>query len=142
MTQEKRKVLGFDHENLGFRPKGKTDGKKAMTPTAQARDLMRETWSLQTYGKLENIFHQAVGFIAPRVTKQFTRRRARSIWEGTAKRIDSEEMDALREAQIEFARREQTLLRARLAALDEKIASAEASAHRQAMARPSQQMGR
>lgn len=104
-----------------------------MSPTFAARELMRETWPLQRHGKLDNIFHLAVRFISPRVEKQFTPRRARSIWEGTARRIDSEEMDALREALVEEARREREETRARLAALDKKIAAFEAASHRQAV---------
>ena len=61
-------------------------------------------------------------------------RRVRSIWEGTARRIDSEEMDALREAVKEEARREQIELRTRLASLDEKIAAFDAATSRQAVA--------
>ncbi len=50
-------------------------------------------------------------------------RRVRSIWEGTARRIDGEEKDALRRAKLEEARREQQLLRARLAELDAALAA-------------------
>ncbi|MEJ8308573.1 hypothetical protein [Agrobacterium larrymoorei] len=107
-----------------------------MTPSLEARDTMRSAYSLTRYGKLDNVFYHAVRFISPRVTKDFTQRRARSIWEGTAKRIDSEEMDALRAALIEESRREKEELRTRLAALDEKIAAYEAVVDRQAVARP------
>lgn len=93
-----------------------------MSPTIAARDLMRDAWPIQRYGKLDNVFYHAVRFISPRVSKEFSPRRARSIWEGSARRIDSEEMDALRAALIEESRRETEELRARLAALDEKIA--------------------
>lgn len=91
-----------------------------MSPTAEAKVLMQGAWPIRRFGKLDNIFYHAVRFISPRVTKQFTPRRARSIWEGTARRIDSEEMDALRAAIIEEAHREQQELRARLADLDKK----------------------
>lgn len=128
-------MLVSDDQNLGSRPTGETRRKKEMSPTLEARVLMRGTWPLERYGKLDNIFYEAVRFVAPRVTKQFTQRRARSIWEGTARRIDSEEMDALREAEIEFARREQEALRARLAALDEKIAAFDAVTASQAVAK-------
>jgi hypothetical protein len=94
-----------------------------MSPTVAARELMRDAWPIQRYGKLDNVFYQAVRFISPRVAKQFTPRRARSIWEGSARRIDSDEMDALRAAIIEEAHREQQELRARLAALDKKVAA-------------------
>ena len=50
-------------------------------------------------------------------------RRVRSIWEGTARRIDGEEKDALRRATLEEAKREQQFLRTRLAELDAAIAA-------------------
>lgn len=113
-----------------------------MNPSLEARDLMRDAWPIHRYGKLDNIFYHAVRFISLRVTKDFTQRRARSIWEGNARRIDSEEMDALRAALVEEAHREQRELTARLASLDEKIAAFEAAAHREALARPFSEMGR
>lgn len=96
----------------------------------EARDLFREAFSLRRYGKLDNAFYHAVRFISPKVEKDFTVRRARSIYEGTAKRIDSEEMDALREALIEEMRREHQETRDRLAALDKKIAALDQEAGR------------
>ncbi len=113
-----------------------------MAAVFEAQRTFRDAWPINRYGKLDNVFYEAVRFISPRVTKQFTVRRARSIYEGTARRIDSEEMDALREAEREQARVEQRELRARLASLDEKIAAFEAAAHREAVARSSSQMGR
>lgn len=113
----------YHGKNLGRRPKAKFNGKKVMSPTLAARELMRDAWPIQRYGKLDNVFYNAVRFISPRVNKDFTPRRARSIWEGSARRIDSEEMDALRAALIEEAHREQQELRARLAALDKKVAA-------------------
>lgn len=126
MPQEFDKVFGSNNENLGSHPKEKPDRKKVMSPTITAKDLMRDAWPMRRYGKLDNIFYQAVRFISPRVTKTFTTRRARSIWEGTARRIDSDEMDALRAALLEESRRETAELRARLAALDKKIAAFDA----------------
>jgi hypothetical protein len=101
-----------------------------MAAVFEAQKSFRDAWPLTRYGKLDNVFYEAVRFISPRVNKQFTVRRARSIYEGTARRIDSEEMDALREAEWVQARSEQCELRARLAALDEKIAAFEAAADR------------
>lgn len=113
-----------------------------MAAVFEAQKTFRDAWPLQRHGKLDNVFYEAVRFISPRVTKPFTARRARSIYEGTARRIDSEEMDALREAEREQARIEQRELRARLAALDEKIAGFEAAAHREAVAGSVPQVGR
>lgn len=105
-----------------------------MAAVFEAQRTFRDAWPLTRYGKLDNVFYEAVRFISPRVNKQFTARRARSIYEGTARRIDSEEMDALREAEREQARIEQRELRARLAALDEKLAAFDAVTTREEVA--------
>ncbi len=94
-----------------------------MSVPLAARDLFREAFPARRYGKLDNVFYHAVRFISPRVEKVFTPRRARSIWEGTARRIDSDEMDAMRAALFEEKMREQQELRARLASLDASIAA-------------------
>ncbi|QIG67312.1 hypothetical protein EVB37_076 [Rhizobium phage RHph_TM3_3_3] len=128
-------MLGFEQENLGRRPKKKTSRNRVMSPTAKAQVLMQDAWPIRRFGKLDNVFYHAVRFISPRVNKVFTPRRARSIWEGTARRIDSEEMDALRAAIIEEAHRERQELRARLADLDKKVAAFDARLAREAVAR-------
>jgi len=115
--------LGHYDKDLGTHPKRVSSRKKVMSAVFEARDTFRAAWPISHYGKLDNVFYHAVRFVAPRVSKEFTQRRARSIYEGTARRIDSEEMDALREAEREQARIEARELRARLALLDEKIAS-------------------
>lgn len=136
-------MLGSYDKELGSSPKRVfTSRKKAMAAVFEAQRTFRDAWPLERYGKLDNVFYEAVRFISPRVTKPFTARRARSIYEGTARRIDSEEMDALREAEREQARIEQKELRARLALLDEKISALEAAAHRQDMAGSIKEMGR
>ena len=127
-------MLGHHDKAQGTAATRTRSKKMDVTATVEARDLFREAFSPRRYGKLDNVFYEAVRLIAPRVRKQFTQRRARSIYEGTARRIDSEEMDALREAQWEQARREQQELRATLAALDEKIAALDAAVARKAMA--------
>jgi hypothetical protein len=115
-------VLGTDNKSLGSRPKGKNEGNTMSTDVLEARDLLRGAFPLGRYGKLDNVFFEACKFINRFVQKEFTQRRARSIWEGTARRIDAEEMDALRRAAIEESKREQRELRARLAALDAELA--------------------
>lgn len=126
-------MLGHDDKEQGTRPTGLSKRRTKVMSSAifEARDLFREAFSLRRYGKLDNAFYHAVRFISPKVQKEFTTRRARSIHEGTARRIDSEEMDALREAVKEEARREQIELRTRLAALDAKIAAFDAATSRQ-----------
>lgn len=121
-------MFGHNDKAVGTNPNHvSTNRKKVMSAVFEARDTFRAAWPLRRYGKLDNVFYQAVRFISPRVQKEFTIRRARSIYEGTARRIDSEEMDALRVALIEESRVEQAELRARLAALDKKIAAFEAA---------------
>lgn len=97
-----------------------------MSDVAYAQGLFREAFPERRYGSVKSLLFEAQRFISNRVRKDFTHRRARSIWEGSARRIDSEEMDALRMAVLEESRREQRELRARLAALDAKLASVDA----------------
>ena len=118
-------MLGSHDKRLFEQAKKVSSRKKVMSAVFEARDTFRAAWPISHYGKLDNVFYHAVRFVAPRVSKEFTQRRARSIYEGTARRIDSEEMDALREAEREQARIEARELRARLALLDEKIAAFE-----------------
>lgn len=102
---------------------GKHDKGLGMSDTAFHRDLMRETFPPARYGSAKAAIYAAYRFISPKVTKEFTHRRARSIWEGTARRIDAEEAAALRRAQIEEARREHQELKDRLARLDAALAA-------------------
>lgn len=115
---------------------------KRMSDVYFAQTMFREAFPQRRYGSVKAALYEAHRFISRRVRKDFTERRVRSIWEGTAKRIDAEEMEALKAALQEEARREQNELRARLASLDEKIAAFEAAAHREALARPLSEMGR
>ena len=121
-------MQGCNDSGLGRRPKENSRNKvRKMSDVFQAQALLRTAFPPQRYGKLDNVFYEATRFVNKHVHKHFTLRRARSIWEGTARRIDSEEMDALRLAKIEETRREQRDLRARLAALDEMLASVDAA---------------
>lgn len=106
-----------------------------MSDICSAQNLLRDAFPVKRYGKVEAAFYEAHRFISRHVQKDFTMRRVRSIWEGKARRIDSEEMDALRLAKIEETRREQKELRARLAALDEMLAGVDAAQARQSLAR-------
>ena len=96
---------------------------KEMTDAVLAQGMIREAFPRDLYGGYKAAVYAAYRFMSPRVTKQFTLRRASAIWNGEARRIDMEEADALRAALIEEARNETHRLRARLASLDEKIAS-------------------
>ena len=94
-----------------------------MTDAVLAQGMIREAFPRDLYGGYKAAVYAAYRFISPRVKKQFTIRRAAAIWNGEARRIDMEEAAALETALIEEAQNETRRLRARLAALDEKIAS-------------------
>lgn len=116
-----------DRKGLSKSDKEGSSRKKGMTASCEAQNLLRDAFPVRRYGKVEAAFYEAHKFISRRVRKDFTMRRVRAIWEGKARRIDSEEMDALRLAKIEETRREQKELRARLAALDEMLANVDAA---------------
>jgi hypothetical protein len=97
--------------------------RKGMSDTVLAQGMIREAFPRDLYGGYKAAVYAAYRFISPRVSKQFTLRRAAAIWNGEARRIDMEEAAALQTALIEEAQNETKRLRARLAALDEKIAS-------------------
>lgn len=121
-------MQGCNDSGLGQHPKENSRNKvRKMSDVFQAQALLKTAFPPRRYGKLDNVFYEATRFVNKHVNKHFTLRRARSIWEGTARRIDSEEMEALRLAQIEETRREQRDLRARLAALDEMLANVDAA---------------
>jgi hypothetical protein len=128
------KMLGTDNGCLSNDDKAKRHRKKGMSDVCMAQGLLKDAFPPRRYGKVESAFYEAHKFISRRVQKQFTIRRVRSIWEGTARRIDSEEMEALKAALYEESRREQLELRARLASLDEKIAAFDARVAREALA--------
>ena len=106
---------------------------RKMSDVAFAQGMIREAFPKDLYGGYKAAVFAAYRFISPRVSKRFTERRARAIWDGEARRIDMEEADALRAALIEEAKNETARLRARLASLDEKIAAFDAVTARQAL---------
>ena len=108
---------------------GKSDKDKGMSDTAYYRDLVRETWPQARFGSVKASLNAMHRFVSPKVTKEFTHRRARSIWEGTARRIDAEEATAFQKAQIQEARREREELHARLSRLDEALAAIDQEFH-------------
>ena len=110
-----------------------------ISDTAFVHDTLREIYSIERFGSVKAAQNEAYAFLRKRVTKHFTMRRVRSLFEGTARRIDGEEKDAIRMAQIEEAKREQHELRGRLAKLDAALAGLNAdfpgpqmAAHREA----------
>jgi hypothetical protein len=109
-----------------------------MSDAFYAQNLLREAFPEQRYGSVKGAIFAAYRFVSPMVSKDLTQRRIRAIRDGTARRIDAEEMEALKAALQEESRREQRELRARLAALDEKLAAFDAVTAREEMAEASQ----
>lgn len=106
------------------------DKDKGMSDTTFYSAVMREAYPVpRRYSSVKAALNEAVRFIAPKVSKDFTHRRARSIWEGTARRIDAEEAAALRLAEIEESKREYRELQARLASLETSLALADEAFH-------------
>lgn len=120
---------------------GKCDKESGVSDTAYHSDLIREAFPKARYGGVKPAIYAAYRYIAPRVKKQFTERRARSIWEGSARRIDAEEATVLQRAAIEEAKREQRELRERLARLDTALAVADEAFHRETIAALREQAG-
>lgn len=120
---------------------GQYDKDKSVSDTAFHSDLIREAFPRNRYGGAKPAIYAAFRYIAPKVQKAFTERRARAIWEGTAKRIDAEESAALKRAQIEEHRREQQELRDRLVRLDAALAVADEEFHGETRAALQSQIG-
>jgi hypothetical protein len=124
------KVLETNAEKL--EQHSKRQGK--MSDGVLAQGMIREAFPRDLYGGYKAAVYAAYRFISPRVKKKFTERRARAIWDGEARRIDMEEAAALEAALIEEHQNETKRLRARLAALDAKIASFDERLAREALA--------
>lgn len=120
---------------------GTRDKESVVSDTVYHSSLIREAFPKEKHGGAKSAIYAAYRYIAPKVAKKFTERRARAIWEGTARRIDAEEAAVLRRAQIEEARREQMELRERLVRLDAALAVADAEFHGETCAFLREQMG-
>lgn len=108
----------------------KRDKRKSMSDTTFAKGAIQEAFPTRRFGSAYAAQHEAYKFLRKNVGKQMTMRRIRSLWEGTAKRVDGEEKDALRWAKIEEAKREQKELRERLAKIDAALAAINSSEDR------------
>jgi hypothetical protein len=117
------------------------DKPMSVSDTAYHSDLLREAFPRHRHGGAKAAIYAAYRYIAPKVTKQFTERRARAIWEGTARRIDAEESTVIRRAQIEEHRREQQELRERLVRLDAALAVVDEAFHGETRAALQSQIG-
>jgi hypothetical protein len=110
------------------------DKEKSVSDTVFHKDLAHEAFPRHRYGGAKGAIYACFRYVAPKVNKPFTERRARSILEGTARRIDAEESAVLRRAALEEARREQAELRDRLARLDTALAAIDQDFHGPQMA--------
>jgi len=135
MEQETDKVLSNGDKKTSNRD-------KTMSDVFYAQNLFREAFPESRYGSVKAALYAAHRTLSRKLAKEFTYRRARTIHEGTARRIDAAEMEALKLALIEENKREQQYLRARLASLDETLAAYEKAAHRKEVARSSKEVGR
>jgi len=117
MAKRTNKVLSDEDKNV------------SISDTTFYSGQFREAFPARRYGGAKAAIWAGYRYIAPKVTKQFTERRARAIWEGAARRIDAEEAAIIRKAQIEEARREQHELHERLSALDASLAAIDQEFH-------------
>jgi hypothetical protein len=103
----------------------KSDKSASMNDTTFMQDNLPEVFSPRRYGSVKAAQIAAYDFMKGRVNKELKLRRIRQLWEGKASRVDGEEKDALREAQIEEARNEHQTLRRRLAEIETLLAVAD-----------------
>lgn len=95
----------------------------SISDTAIARDRMQEAFPKERHGSVYAAQYAAFSYLRGALEKSVTFRRARSIWEGTARRIDAEEAEALKRAKYEEAQRARHELTERLSRLDAEIAA-------------------
>lgn len=111
---------------------------KAMSDSAYAQSLFREAFPTRRYGKVEAALFEAYKFmkplVEPRIQREFTVRRVRTIHEGKARRVDGAELDALKQAKIEELRREHKEIMGRLERIQKALAVADQVSAGQALA--------
>lgn len=103
----------------------KNDKSESMSDTVFMQNNLPEVFDPRRYGSVKAAQIAAYDFMKGRVHKQLKLRRIRQLWEGKASRVDGEEKDALRLAQIEEARNEYKELRRRLHSLEQTLALAD-----------------
>lgn len=100
-----------------------------LSDVALAQNMLHEAFPRERYGKWDAALFAAYRFLKPRVERrierEYTMRRVRSLHEGTARRVDGAEFEALKEAQIKEARREYLEIKDRLACLEASLAVAD-----------------
>lgn len=123
IAERARKMVQINDKSLRERSKGK------MNDVLEAQALFKDAFPRWRYSSVKDMINDGYRVLSRQVTKEFTHRRVETIWQGTARRIDGEEKDALRLAAVEEHRREQKELRARLAALDERLSTTDPEFH-------------
>lgn len=108
-----------------------------MTDAAIAQDLIREAFPTSKWGTV-----QAACWQAFRKLKLASERRARSIWNGEALRIDAWEMDALRREAHRQTRAEYDRLKTRLVAMEAALRSTDPAFYRDDIAALREMRGR
>jgi len=103
----------------------KDDKSTSMSDTAFMQNNLPEVFDPRRYGSVKAAQIAAYDFMKGRVSKELKLRRIRQLWEGKASRVDGEEKDALRHAQIEEARNEYKALCRRLEHLETFLAVAD-----------------
>ncbi len=107
----------------------KNDKSKSMSDTLYMKENLPLVWSVERFWSVKAAQYAAYVFMKPRVVKDLKLRRIRQLWEGKAGRVDGEEKDAVRLAQIEEAKHERAALRARLDRLDGLLAAVDEEFH-------------
>ena len=112
----------------------KRDKRMSVSDTVYVHETVTQIYTVKRFGSKKNAQYAAWDFLRQRVQKELKQRRVRAFFEGKAARIDGEEKDAVRAAQIEETRNEQRELLARLAALDAALAAIDPDFHGPQMA--------
>lgn len=117
---------------LAKQDKSLSKADKPMNDAVRAQSLLHGAWPDLTHdgkGRVQAALYDAWRYLKPRVEpyidREYTLRRVRSIHEAKARRIDGAEFEALKQAQIEEARREYKQLQTRLQALEATLAMAD-----------------
>lgn len=121
-------MVQIDNKNLREWSKGKMDD------VLETQALFKAAFPRWRYSSVKEMINDGYRVLSRTVSKDLTHRRVETIWQGTARRIDGQEKDALRLAAIEEDRREAREIRARLAALDARLSTVDPEFHSPALA--------
>lgn len=119
-------MRSFEDKDVSKRDKRKQG--TTMEDVLEAQHLLHEAYpDLKARIRVKDALWRAYTFLKPiveaRTKRVYTIRRVRATHEGTLRRVDNAEIEALRLAVLKEAMNEQTKLRSRLAELDARIAT-------------------